>query len=495
MGDRARKLSVLGALPLMAVAVGAACSEAETPVGVPGASSWEPASGSRLSARFLMGDDGLRIFDGWFDTARGEYCRVARGPNGRYFCFPSANPAVYTDARCQQPLGQHLECAFRYTGVARGDRRCGNDTLTLWEEGPEVHPPRRYRFSNDFCSGPDTSDGGSFVSLTARVPDSALLGGEPSLARASLRLGPRVIRFEDGSTAPFEMFDNSQGRSCVRMDTLSGTRCIPENAVYVGPTGPYYADQACSEPVAHVEAGACLRPSVALVTELIGGCHRVRAAYRPGRRLDPQIVFSGAECLTGRIIPGHFYELGQPIDLSTFPELRQREAGSGRIRVRTFSAADDVSIPPLGQYLFDSQLGVECKVAVAADGVLRCLPLTGPALIEGEAGSAAFSDAGCRRPLARYNPAGACPGVMPAMAGVARASQKRCLDPAATGRGSRDDRRPGRWEIRRVGRRHEGEVFFQTGGVCQPGPPAQGDELYEMEESLPPETFVALSEE
>ena len=140
----------------------AGCSESEEPPAGPSApSTWEPVSGSRLQARYLTSDDGLRVFDGWFDTSRGEYCRVGRGQGGRYYCFPAANPSVFRDARCQQAIGQHLGCAYRYTGVARGDRRCGNENVTLWEEGEAVHLPSRYRLANDFCAGPDTAEAGN----------------------------------------------------------------------------------------------------------------------------------------------------------------------------------------------------------------------------------------------------------------------------------------------------------------------------------------------
>ena len=303
------------ALFYLALLVGCSGGEGPPPDSEdPSDSSWQPVSGSRLEARFLLGDDGSRIFYSWFDTTRGEYCQVARTQNGRYFCFPSSNPAVYSDARCQQAVGQHLECAFRYTGVARGDRRCSNETLTLWQEGEALELPSRYRFSNDVCAGPDTSEGGQFVSLTTRLADNTFVGGEARLARADLRLGPRVIRFEDGAVAPFEMYDSSQSRACVQVETVRGTRCIPENAVYVGVTGPYYEDRTCTDPVAHAYAPACLRPSVALRAEIVNGCARITEAYRPGPRLDPRLVYSGADCQSGLIIPGHFYELGERID-------------------------------------------------------------------------------------------------------------------------------------------------------------------------------------
>src|SRR5436190_20260026 len=62
--------------------------------------TWAPKSGSRLKARYLADDSGARVFAGWFDEQRGEYCHVARGDDGRYYCFPFANRTLYADARC-----------------------------------------------------------------------------------------------------------------------------------------------------------------------------------------------------------------------------------------------------------------------------------------------------------------------------------------------------------------------------------------------------------
>ena len=423
MGDRARQLMVLWALALMSgVASLAGCSERETVPDMTGPSTWEPVSGSRLQARHLLTEDGLRIFDGWFDTSRGEYCRVARGQGNRYYCFPATNPVVFRDARCQQAVGQHLECAYRYTGVVRGDRRCGNDTLTLWEEGEPISLPSRYRLSNDFCAGPDTAEAGTFVSLTTRLAESALVSGEPFLARASLRLGPRVIRFQDGSTAPFEMYDNSQNRACVRVETDRGIRCLPESAVYVGPTGPYYADGACNERVAHVEAPACLtRASVALVTEVVNGCMRVREAYRPGMRLDPREVFSGRRLPgSGRIIPGHFYQLGERIDLSTFPELQAaRDAGPAAsacaptARLTTWPSRRWASTSTTASWA--SSAGWPW-LATASCAACRWRARRSS---RGKPAAPLSPTRAAGMPLARYNPGvGSCQGAMPAMAGV-----------------------------------------------------------------------------
>ena len=90
----------------LALAGAAACSDG--PASMPAtASIWDAHSGSRLEARYLKGEDGTRVFDGWFDRARGEPCQIRRGEAGRYSCFPEANPAVFLDDRCRQAAGEH----------------------------------------------------------------------------------------------------------------------------------------------------------------------------------------------------------------------------------------------------------------------------------------------------------------------------------------------------------------------------------------------------
>lgn len=73
------------------------------------------------------------------------------------------------------------------------------------------------------------------------------------------------------------------------------------------------------------------------------------------------------------------------------------ESGS-RLKAQTH-VGDDGSRTPLTA-MFDSELGVECYFAVAADGVTRCLPFGGPTVGQ------YYLDAACTQPLA-YSPS--CP--------------------------------------------------------------------------------------
>jgi hypothetical protein len=248
-------------------------------------------------------------------------------------------------------------------------------------------------------------------------------------------------------------------------------------------------------PIAHALAAACLQPVLALQLDTSSGCALVTGAFSlvSNQRRDPREVFSGPECRDKQILPGHFYLPGDPVDLTNYPELKLQESGSGRIRLRSFSATDGVIIPVLGQHLYDTELAVECRVAVANDGMLRCLPLAGPVLdADAATPGAGFADAACTRPLARYRATQACVGPRPPAPMVARVSRRRCLADGEAGPGSRSDRQPGRWEILRLGARHDGDLFVQAGGVCQAAARSTGEELYELGEPVDPAGFVAF---
>jgi hypothetical protein len=453
----------------------------------------KPQSGTRLKAGYLVGEDGTRVFQGWFDSGRNEYCRIARGESGGYRCFPSTNPAVFRDARCREPLGDHLDCAHKYTGVVRGDVRCENETLAIYAEGDPVTSDRHYEWYSELCQGPfDTNPSGAYVSTTGRVPDADFVGGTAESIRPDLRLGPRVVRFDDGAVAPFELTDARWDRRCVRFSTDSGSRCLPENAVYLGLSGPYFADSACSVPVAHANAPACLRPSVAIAVHAEMGCLRVQGVFALGERIDSRTVYSGEACTTNMPLPGHFYTLGAPIDLAEFPEIVEIEQGTARIRVRSYATSDGVPISHLGQRLYDSVLQVDCRVATAGDGVLRCLPLMGPFVADGDSENQWFADPECRQPLARHSPRGGCDGGAPLMA--ARGSQKRCASAPSMPQGAAE-LEPGHWDIFKLGRRYDGQVYVRSGHGCAVRMQPKDDEFYELEQNLEPRMFVAFRNE
>jgi hypothetical protein len=480
----------LGTVTLVCALAAAAggCSDDEPPE-APEDATYTAKSGSRLKARYFVDDEGARVFAGWFDSLRGEACRVARGEGGRYYCFPYGNPALYADARCRQPLGVHGGCAARYTAIARGDSRCDNETLALWEEGGPVELPTQYRWGGDSCLASERSPTASLVAATQRLPDSELVSGESTPPRADLRLASRLVRFADGAVAPSALID-SRWKRCKPVATTAGIRCVPEAAVYAG-VGPYFGDRGCGAMVAHAEGPACLTPLVGLLVSTSNGCPGVSAAFALGPRLDPREVFSGSECQRGRLLPGHFYMMGAPLELTAFPALQVNERGRGRMRVRTYAAGDGVPVPYLGVQLFDSRLNVECRVVPASDGVLRCLPLEGPATL-GDAGSARFADPDCTVPLARVGVGGGCASAMAAAPAtmVARVSEQLCPESGAEGA-----LEPARWDIHRLGAPHTGVTYQRGSAGCVEATPVTGEAFHALDDVIAPSEFAAFRQE
>jgi hypothetical protein len=492
--NRVRSRGLVLACALAGSALGS-CAEAP-PEDPPENDTWAPKSGSRLKARYLVDETGTRVFAGWFDEQRGEYCRVARGEAGRYYCFPFANRSLFADPRCQQPVGVHGACAMRYAATTRGDLRCDNESMAVWQEAGDFTLPSVYSLSNDTCRGPDLPavTSGILVNTTGRLAEAQLVGGDARPPRMDLKLASRVVQFDDGAKAPAVLMDYRWSR-CSPALTATGLRCVPDAAVYVGTDGPFFDDASCSTKVAHADAPACLTPKVAVTATLNEGCPLIDGAYAVGRRRDARSVYASASCQRGQPLPGVFYELGASLGLDAFPALQVEERGQGRIRVRTFAAGDGAPLPYLGVRLFDSALGVPCRVVPVSDGTLRCLPVDGPARVDAAA-AARFADNACQIPLARMASTRIdCMDVTPTVAMAARVSQQSCSDGDGSGLGALGDLSPGRWQMHGLGVRHDGPLFQQSAAGCVEALATAGDSYYTLGAAIDPGAFVAFRQE
>jgi hypothetical protein len=68
----------------------------------------ETKSGTRLRARYYVGEDGSKEFIGWHDMQRNENCTFAKAPDGKLRCLPSEGNALAlgynSDAGCTTQL-------------------------------------------------------------------------------------------------------------------------------------------------------------------------------------------------------------------------------------------------------------------------------------------------------------------------------------------------------------------------------------------------------
>lgn len=115
-------------------------------------------SGSRLTARWRVGDDGSREPAGWQDTVIGAPCTFGRAADGVERCLPGgdADPttAVYFgDAGCVQPLVRVAPgCVVPSHTQASTGAVCGAGAY-VYLIGPVVTPPAAvYRLQGGACT-------------------------------------------------------------------------------------------------------------------------------------------------------------------------------------------------------------------------------------------------------------------------------------------------------------------------------------------------------
>lgn len=125
----------------------------------------DPISGSRLKAKFRMGDDGSKAYLPyvWFDSQRNEDCSFVTAADGKERCLPiqGYNASIsYLDAACTQPVAVGSPgCAPTYA-VEIGYLTCSTLQYHLYPAGAAIQLPLKlYAKSGNVCSAkmPDPS--------------------------------------------------------------------------------------------------------------------------------------------------------------------------------------------------------------------------------------------------------------------------------------------------------------------------------------------------
>jgi hypothetical protein len=129
------------------------------PPGPPGKDGSGLASGTRLKARFDVGDDGARAFLGWRDSALDVVCDVAVASDGERRCLPlsSGGSVLYSDSACTIGVlarnGAPFSCGVpKYARSTQAITACGGEAR-VYAIGVELSdpPPTWYRLDPDGC--------------------------------------------------------------------------------------------------------------------------------------------------------------------------------------------------------------------------------------------------------------------------------------------------------------------------------------------------------
>lgn len=104
-------LMLAGCGPMPAESDGGSLADAGACVGA----TREALSGTRLKARYVVGDDGSRSPLGFFDTARSEACTFQNAEDGKLRCLPTDDlaavlPKMFVDSACRIPAAYTATC-------------------------------------------------------------------------------------------------------------------------------------------------------------------------------------------------------------------------------------------------------------------------------------------------------------------------------------------------------------------------------------------------
>jgi hypothetical protein len=427
-------------------------------------SMFEVRSGTELKARWLVGEGGARIFDGF---SYSDFACSFNWVEGRTVCNPGvlqrARPLFdsfyYADEQCSEPLlpkgpGSHTQYVHgtcppaiavfqaepapaEYTTVYQGDgQRC-------WRVADAETPQGLYRG----------------VDVTAKVAGGRLVRGPERDGWAPLFAegddGARAFvvwtRVRDGAFCSFGLEDAAQGRG----------RCLP----YALPAGEAFADARCTSPVASSGFPApCDQP--VFIRGQSSGCDSGTLHEAGARLMESFHRGAGGTCVGGRSSAATF-ALGPEVANEMFPAGTLRVvAGPGRLRPLAIDGP--LGLTPVEKAFWDRHLETVCRAGSEGGEVRsRCEPLAR------WVSSVFFADAACTVEVLSVD-----------TCGPAYAFARQNVFFSGGGGATR---------IFKVRGPHTGPSFVRKDSVCAPGTPEAGQQLVAADR-LDPETAFARVE-
>lgn len=147
-----------------------------------GTSISEALGGTRLKRRYIQSEDGARLWQGFFDTMRGENCDFALAEDGRLRCLPWADAAYlgvfFSDSACLQRVAYHGDCgALSVRYAVEWTTQC--PSLQLVYEAIEYSPDAGQLFNGKpgACTATQIQPGLTYYRLGAKVPATSFVAG------------------------------------------------------------------------------------------------------------------------------------------------------------------------------------------------------------------------------------------------------------------------------------------------------------------------------
>ena len=370
----------------------------------------DPKSGTRIEARYETTSDGAAIFRTLHDKQLDVDCFLHQYDDGSIRCVPLVNVGIgaYYEAGCTKSVGvvEKVTCA-------------DEKTFALEEMPPPAGSPnpcafksRAYRIgavvthvfqkdgSPSGCSEVPLDPQFDAYALGPALAASELVGFTLTTDALTPKLGARVFHGDDGSIGgSLQLVDTARSKACGIMNGADAKpRCLPTTSFH----GEGYGESGCGTHV--VNDVACKTndytydDSVALRGEPIAVADQCQPLGQ-NNHVDTKGAIRATKdywskqdttCNGPLTSSTDLYDIGAEVPASTFPELTLDRRGGTRIQedVRRESG----TIVERTSSAYDTQLGVYCNFAYAADGKRRCLP-------SGAGTGLFFADSQCKNPL------------------------------------------------------------------------------------------------
>lgn len=243
------------------------------------------ARGEDLSARFIVGDDGLRVLKGARDTKRQVDCDPAFTAAGAR-CIQQAasiNGSAFSDNACSTKVARGFGCEPRFATEVKTANEC------------DVQGETSVYALGTALSSTFVGSGGACAASAPPLADTFAVGAQvdakelPALERVVTGTGPiRVVEWRrNGELVARGQTTTPDGEQAFALHVGDAVRWAPPTRLYVSPSpapGDAFADSACTTRL--VTADAC--DSLALITMApTGSCQGERVFQRGARHDGP----------------------------------------------------------------------------------------------------------------------------------------------------------------------------------------------------------------
>jgi hypothetical protein len=328
-----------------------------------------PRSGTRLKLGWYEYDGNARELEpSWyFDSELRERCSGELWSDGKRYCTPATDEAVYISETCTRSVGRTLiglspAPYFASTFAIAGESLPRRSRL-FRRGAPTLPPVSAWQKGTEGCFQIALDEDFDYFELAAEIVTSDLAQLHRSGPHGLGTLAMITETSDDGMNVPIALFDRATDSECIAVERANSDRveCVPTAAGIVS----YFHDAGCREPELAVPLGA--PTTLAVSFDVATSCW---TSYAVGEEVSapPLYEHSGPLCLEVAPPAGRrFFTMGA---MQPLPALsREREPSASRIHSISRTTNGLRVTDPL---LYDEDLDTDCR----HDDSLACVPRT-----------------------------------------------------------------------------------------------------------------------